>query len=146
MQPDQSVEPPANSSSLEPRKRSNIVYISGGNREDPKNRHPAMLEYGADNHIRMYADGALVFDCTPEAVKDFSITIGAGYLKLKDGGYFHLDFSGSPDGKLPKGPFYMSGPLKSLFTTVIDRQALRYQPNPDLDWWAHAFVHGADKV
>lgn len=125
-------------------KQTPLVYLSGLPRISERNRHVALLEWGADNRIRLYVkdfqgqQNALLLDCAPQEIKSFSTGVGMGNLKLHDGRLFRLDFSMNVAGMLMASTgaaVGLDGLSGLAISTAIDKKAVQVEADSGLTWW-----------
>ena len=131
----------------QPYKTSHVTYLTGMNKNNPANRHDALLEWGADNRVRLYAvdttSGAqtTLLDCAPQDVKRFSTGMGAANIVLKEGRTFTVEFSSTVGNLLVGGAVASQFGLAGLAVgTALDQKAAEKEATTDIDWWASTFA------
>jgi len=143
-QSNQTAEPvqtaaPAN----QPYKQTQVTYReTTWQRNNPKNQYSAILEWGADNRIRLYAyhyngqEKVTLVDCQPQEIQKFSTGMGTGNIKLRDGRSFSLEFSAQVrDALLVSGVAQNFDALGMVAATMIDKNAVQLETKTDIEWW-----------
>lgn len=126
----------------QPYKQSRVIYLTGMNRLNQNNRHDAVLEWGADNRIRLYVidstSGTQTFmlDCTPQEIKRFSTGMGIANIILRSGQRCTVEFSAAVANQLIAGAVTSQFGLAGLAgATAIDSQAVKTEAATDIGWW-----------
>lgn len=142
MQPDQVPVSTSQVDAPQPYKQSKVIYITGINRLNQNNRHDAVLEWSADNRIRLYAiDGVsgtqtFMLDCAPQDIKRFSTSMGIANIILKSGQRCTVEFSAAVANQLIAGAVASQfGPAGLVGATAIDNQAVKTEAATDIGWW-----------
>ncbi len=122
------------------------MYITGINRLNPSNRHPAILEWSADNRIRLFVGEAassqtVVLDCAPTDIKRFSTAVGVANLILMTGQRFTLEFSLAAGNEIIGGVVMSQfGPGGMAVATALDQHATEIEAATDIEWWTQTLT------
>lgn len=129
-------------SAPQPYKQSKVVYLTGMNRLNQSNRHPAVLEWSADNRIRLYVtDGTsgtqtFMLDCAPQDIKRFSTGMGVANIILRSGQRSTVEFSSQVSNQLIAGAVASQfGVVGLAGATAIDKAAVQTEAATDIGWW-----------
>lgn len=123
-------------------KQTKVQYMTGIWRW---NTLDAILEWGADNRIRLHLldsqgqQGTVLFDCAPQEIKKFSTGAGIGNLYLMDGRRFSLVFP-SPVYAMQMasaGANLVGGPIGLAAGTAINKRAAEVEELTDIIWWTN---------
>ena len=133
-------------------KRSPVTYLTGMNKMNANNRHSAVLEWSADNRIRLFvidesSSQTAILDCAPSDIKRFSTGMGSANLILKSGQRFTVEFSSTVGNQLIAGAVASQFGVGGLaVATAIDKQAAETEAATDIEWWTQTLakfgVHG----
>lgn len=104
---------------------------------------PAVLEWGADNRVRLYQQDATsntfatLIDCAPNEIKSFSYGNGIANLKLRTGPRYSLQFADTTaqiaSGALAVG--VLGGAAGLGGAMAFDKAAANRENASDLMWW-----------
>lgn len=126
----------------QPYMQTSVTYIDGFWTTAQANRHPALLEWGAGERIRLHVQNyqgqasVTLFDCAPQDVKSFSTGAGMGTLKLRNGQTYPLEFSSQARvAALESGVSNQFGPLGMVVGTKIEKNAIGIDEASGIEWW-----------
>jgi hypothetical protein len=122
-----------------PYKQSRVVYLPGAT--ILTDRQDAILEWGADNRIRLYTINTpqpmLIFDCMPQEIQKFSIGPGNATIKLHNGMRYLVEFSAEIVAKLlSSGTASLFGIVGLGAATRMDKEAADIEAGTDIKWWS----------
>lgn len=120
-------------------------------------RTPIMLEWGADNIIRIYTNqvgqknSILEKELHPRDIKSFGIYIGQVHLTLRSGEKYYLLPPDSDKVRLlmagPLAGVIMGGPAGMIgAASVTDKTAADIENSSDAIWWAQALAPYGVKI
>lgn len=123
-------------------KQTKVQYMTGIWRW---NTLDAILEWGADNRIRLHLldsqgqQGTVLFDCAPQEVKKFQTGTGIGNIYLQDGRRFSLVFPSPVYGMqlASAGTNLVGGPIGVAAGMAIDKRAAEIEESTDIIWWTN---------
>lgn len=122
-------------------RRTPVVYLTGFYTKSPNNRHDAVLEWSADNRIRLFtidASGSQVamLDCAPQDIKRFSTGMGIANIIMKTGQRFTVEFSDKLANQLIAGAAASQFGLGGFAVgTALDQRAVQTEAATDIEWW-----------
>ncbi|MFZ1812213.1 MAG: hypothetical protein WAU02_01640 [Candidatus Saccharimonadales bacterium] len=122
-----------------PYKQSNVSYLNGATTFQ---KTPAILEWAADNRIRLFAQNPaagkydVVFDCAPTDIAKFTPAIGTATIVMRSGQRFVVEFDAGVRNDAVAGAilgnFGLIGMVVGLFR---DKSAKQKEEATDIMWW-----------